>query len=118
MQVVVVSKAPLPNYRADLDAKLVEQVQVVGMSGRERAMVESVLQGMPSSGAVSGIKRESGAPADQPVKRKKHVCLAGVCDPFALLSGAYIGLWLSNIDVNIGSVSFEVDTSNKVFVIK
>jgi len=45
--VLVVSRDPLPNYRADLDAKLEGHVQHVEMSSASKAMVQDVLARLP-----------------------------------------------------------------------
>jgi ATP-dependent RNA helicase DHX36 len=45
--VLVVSRDPLPNYRADLDAKLEGKVQHVGMSSASKAMMQDVLARIP-----------------------------------------------------------------------
>ena len=45
--VLVISREPLPNYRADLDAKLEGRVQHVEMSSASKAMVQDVLARLP-----------------------------------------------------------------------
>jgi ATP-dependent RNA helicase DHX36 len=47
--VLVVSREPLPNYRADLDAKLEGRVQHVEMSSGAKAMVKDVLARLPDA---------------------------------------------------------------------
>ena len=47
--VLVVSREPLPNYRADLDARLEGRVQHVVMDAGAKAMVQHVLASLPQT---------------------------------------------------------------------
>jgi ATP-dependent RNA helicase DHX36 len=69
--VLVVSREPLPNYRADLDAKLEGRVQHVEMSRASKAMVEDVLARLPEMPLHdSGGDFYSQPPTSAPVPRQ------------------------------------------------
>ena len=68
--VLVVSREPLPNCRADLDAKLEGRVQHVEMSRASKAMVEDVLARLPEMPRDSGGDFYGQPPSSEPAPRQ------------------------------------------------